>query len=229
MTHGAITHETIEVRAFSSTERMNEAMQQQLNAIYERVLANETIGAAHAAYEAGQERVAKLKSAQTSLAARAKRIFEDLKQAADHARTSLIEAHIEAREGSLAEMLQSIAQLEQEHKAVSRANSHILEHLLPRADIQELGLASAYCKAKAQALREVALERIQNTAKLMAEAAAYEGEIAFDPLKTLSGELQIQATQLERKADEYLRWKSEREVDYERLCRELNAVSPLRP
>lgn len=225
-----MTPNTIEVRAFPSTERMNEAMQNQLNEIYERILAGASVAASGAAYEAGQERVARMKRAQASLTARAKRVFEDLKQAATCVRTNLVEAHAEGRESAdISVTLQSIATLEQEHKAVTRANSHILEHLLPQADIQELGLAADYCKAKAQALREVAQERIQNTAKLMADAAAYEGEIAFDPLKTLSGELQIQASELERKAEEYLRWQSDRERDYARLCRELEAMNPLRP
>jgi hypothetical protein len=224
-----MAEQTIEVRAFPSSERLNEAMQVQLDEIYERVLTSDAVAAACAAYREAQERVSALKRAQTSLTARAKQIFEELRALTASVRMSLIEAHAKGTKSrDLSEAIESVARLEREHKIISQANSHTLERLLPEADIRELGLAAEYCRVQADALRQVVAERIQRTAQLMADAAAYEGEIAFDPLKTLSGELQLQAAELDRKAENYRRWKGEREESYSKLCRELDAMGSLR-
>ena len=114
--------------------------------------------------------------------------------------------------------------LETEHRFVSRANNRILEHLLPQAEIAELNRAAEHLSAKAYAVREAALLRIQKTAQMMAEAAEYEGGIVFDSQNTLSGEMQAQASEFERQAANYRNWAREREEQYLKLARELESM-----
>ena len=107
---------------------------------------------------------------------------------------------------------------------MTRANSRILEHLLPRAEIAELKRAAEHLTAKATALREAAAERIQKTAQMMAEAVEHEGGIVFDSMNTLSGEMQRQASELEGQAANYLNWAREREERYLQIAKQLQSI-----
>jgi hypothetical protein len=209
---------TVQVNAFSSDDEMNRAMQQKLEAIYADIHGGAPVAQAFAAYENAQENVAKLKVAQAGLTQRARRIFEEMKSA-----SSLVEARlIESPVGEVD--FKRLAALEIEHRSVSRANSRILEHLLPQAEIGELNREAEHLSAKAHAVREAANSRIEKTAKMMAEAAEHEGGIVFDSQNTLSGEMHAQATEFERQAVNYRTWALEREEQYLKLAREMESI-----
>jgi len=209
---------TVQVNAFSSDDEMNRAMQKKLEAIYGDILASKPVAQAFAAYESAQENVAKLKKTQADLTRRARQLFEEMKSASSMIDTLLIESHAEAVD------FKSLTALETEHRFVLRANSRILEHLLPQAEIAELNRAADHLAAKAYGVREAAMARMQKTAEMMAEAAEYEGGIVFDSQNTLSGEMQAQASEFERQAANYRNWAREREEQYLKLARELESM-----
>ena len=221
--------QTVEVRAFSSDDEMNSAMQKKVEAIYGDILGSAPVAQAFASYEAAQQSVAKLKKAQASLTRRARTIFEEMKESTAAIDSMLIESHAAGGDsGELSGKLKKLATLEAEHRSVSRANSRILEHLLPQSQIAELNRAADHLTVKAYAVREAAAQRIQKTAQMMAEAAEYEGGIVFDSANTLSGEMHAQASEFERQAANYRTWAREREEQYLKLARELESLSTLR-
>jgi hypothetical protein len=210
----------VEVRVFSSDDELNSAMQKKLEAVYAEILAGGAVAAAQQAYEAAQRDVAKLKKSQARLTERGREIFARMGQICDSIETGLIESETA---GVLAD-LKKLDALEAEHKAVLRANSRILEHLLPRAEIAELRRAAESLSIKAQAVRSAAAQRIEKTARMMADAAEYEGGIVFDSMNTLSGEMHRQAAEFERQAANYLEWARQREEQYLRLAKGLQSI-----
>jgi len=199
---------------------MNSAMQKKLDAVYAEVLARGPVAASQEAHAVAQQNVAKLKNAQARLTRRAREIFDRSWEVCDSIEAALIESET----AGVSAKLKTLDELESEQKAVSRANSRIVEHLLPRAEIAELRKAAEYLTAKASAVREAAAQRIAKTAQMMAEAAEYEGGIVFDSMNTLSGEMQRQASEFERQAANYLDWARQREEQYLRLAKELQSI-----
>src|SRR6185369_2266928 len=110
--------------------------------------------------------------------------------------------------------------LEREHSVVTEAVVEIGEHLLPTAEVAELRAAAEFCSTQAKALREVTADRMDKTQKLMASAAEHEGEITYDPARTVSGVLLAQANQLEIEAANRRRIAHEREEEYLRVQRQ---------
>jgi hypothetical protein len=216
-----LTH-SVEVRAFPTDEQMNRAMQRQVDEIYQRILAADPLAGTFDVYEAARNKVGGLKDSQSRLSARARFLFEALRESSAVVESALIEGRAEPAAVS------RLIEIENEHRMVMRANSRILEHLLPQAEIEELERAADHLSSKAAAVRAVALERIHRTAELMAEAAEYEGGIVFDPVKTLSGELQIQAAEFERQAANYRRWAEERRNQYTAMSKQLASIEAIR-
>jgi hypothetical protein len=176
------------------------------------------------ACETAHQEVVRLKRAQAGLTLRARTIFDSMKTA-----TSTVEAAlVDDSAADIAAKVRALAALEAEHRSVSRANSRIIEHLLPQAEIAELDRKADHFSAKAYAVREAAMERIQRTARMMAEAAEYEGGIVFDPANTLSGEMRRQAAEFDREAANHRTWAREREEQYLRLARELESLGSVR-
>src|SRR5438876_536590 len=178
------------------------------------------VAVAYAAYESAQQNVAKLKTAQARLTGRAREIFANIGEVCDAIEMGLIESETT----QLSAGLKKLNALQGEHGSVTRANSRILEHLLPRAEIVELKQAAEHLTAKATALREAAAERIQKTAQMMAEAVEHEGGIVFDSMNRLSGEMQRQAGELEGQAANYLNWAREREERYLQIAKQLQSI-----
>ena len=99
-----------------------------------------------------------------------------------------------------AAQLDTYVRLEAEHRATLRASERVVERLLPVAEINAMELQAEEFVAHARELRRVADERMKITARLLADAAEHEGEIAFDPRNTVSGMLTAEADELERVA-----------------------------
>jgi hypothetical protein len=120
----------------------------------------------------------------------------------------------------ISKQLGSLPALESELKLVTQAAAQIVEHLLPQAEIAEIRATADHSTAQAVALRDVAAERLRRTNELIAGAAEHEGEIAYDPAKTISGVLLTQAKQLDLVAGNQRRIAQEREQDYQRAQRQ---------
>ena len=125
----------------------------------------------------------------------------------------------------VSKQLASLPGMEIEHKLVIQAAKQIAEHLLPKAEIAEVRAVADHSTAHADALREVAAERLRRTNELIAGAAEHEGEITYDPAKTISGVLLAQAKQLDTVAGNHRRIAQEREQDYEKTQRQRGKAS----
>lgn len=192
-------------------------MQRKMAEAMEGILATTPVLAANAAHESAAAQASKLKASQAALVARAKRLLENVQ----HAGTAVEDALIDGEETA---DLAHLTALEFEHRMVTRANLRIVEHLLPQAEIAELSRSAEFFVAQARALRAEAHQRMQKTAELMADAAAFEGHITFSPEHTLSGALQAQAAEFDRQADNARRWAAERTERYEKIVRDLGAI-----
>jgi hypothetical protein len=196
-------------------------MQAQLRDILERVDAVETVSAATAQLERARDRAAVLKQAQVRLMRQMQELGRDLATVGRAAEDAVIS-------GETQPDLATLAQRETEHRLISRAHQRLVERLLPEADIDELLANASQLAARAKAIREEAEARIAKTAQLMAEAAEFEGHIAFDPANTLSGALLAHAVELETQTDNHRRWASERADKHEQRLREIESIQLLR-
>ena len=216
--------QSVEVRAFASEDQLNSAMQKKLDAIYAEIFARTAVADAFMARESAHQEVARLERSQTGLAARLRSVFDEMKSACSEVDAALVDDST----SDIAGKIKTLVSLEAEHRSVSRAHSRIIEHLLPQAEIVELDRTADHLSAKAYAVREAATERIERTARMMAEAAAFEGGIMFDPANTLSGEMRRQAAEFDREAANYRMWAREREEQYRKLARELDSLGSVR-
>jgi hypothetical protein len=117
--------QTVAVRAFSSDEELNEAMQKKLESIYVKLLSSAPVASSFGAHEAARENVQKLKSAQAWLSKRSRELFARTSEVWREIESALIES-----QATRPAALTILGGLEAEQKAVSRANSRIEAALL---------------------------------------------------------------------------------------------------
>jgi len=91
--------------------------------------------------------------------------------------------------------------------------------------LRKVRAVADHSTAHADALREVAAERLRRTNELIAGVAEHEGEITYDPAKTISGVLLAQAKRLDTVAGNHRRIAQEREQDYEKAQRQRGKAS----
>jgi hypothetical protein len=201
-------------------------LQSKLNEISVGVLQRGPVSAARQKSDAAGARVRQLKESQKQLRARATELGDEIGRLTALCQDSLIE-QFAGNKGlpDISKQLGSLPGLEVEHKLATQAATQIAEHLLPRAEIAEVRAVADHSAAQAGALREVAAERLRRTNELIAGAAEHEGEIAYDPAKTISGVLLAQAKQLDIVAGNHRRIAQEREQDYERVERQRGKAS----
>jgi hypothetical protein len=208
--------ETIEVSHFSSAEEAGEALETKVKELVEQALAAAPVAEARAQREVCERRRDQLRQSRRDLVERAKALAEENTRAAGRLDDALIEG-----QRLTATQLDNHVRLESEHRAIIRANGRLVERLLPCTEIELLELLAAEVFTHARELRRVAAERIEKTARLLAQAAEYEGEIAFDPRNTISGLLTAEAEQLERRGRDHLKWASERREKFDALTAQL--------
>lgn len=195
-------------------------MQLQLREIIERVETSEAVAQAADRHDKAVDRAAFLKQAQVRLMQDMQQLGRQLAEVGRAAEDSII--------GGESPDLDRLAHCELTHRMVSRAHQRIVERLLPEADIEDLLANANLLASRARAIRAEAEARIAKTAQLMAEAAEFEGHIAFDPANTLSGALLAHAVELETQVDNHRRWAAERSDKHEQRLREIESIQLLR-
>lgn len=197
-------------------------MQHQLVEILSRIDATAEVVSTHLKLEAIQTKMETLRQSQTRLAQETHQLSKQLSALSEQSEVEVIFG-TEVRD-----LADSIRQKESEHRLSTRAHQRLVERMLPETEIQELIHSANHLAAKARATREEAAARIEQTAKLMAKAAEFEGHISFDSANTLSGALIAHAEEMEMQVDNYRRWASEREEKHQRILRELESIQLLR-
>jgi hypothetical protein len=208
--------EIIEVSHFPSEEEVARELEAKVRDLVETARGAESVAGATRVREAAEERRDKLQRASRELAGRAKTLFDENRKAAGRVDDALIEGL-----PVTAAQLDKHVRLEAEHRATLRASERVVERLLPLAEIEAMEQQAEEFFSHARELRRVADERMKVTARLLAEAAAHEGEIAFDPRNTVSGMLTAEADELERRGRDYMGWAGERRDKYAILARQL--------
>ncbi|HKW97884.1 MAG TPA: hypothetical protein VJN43_09115 [Bryobacteraceae bacterium] len=199
--------------------------QDKLNEIYTRLLQQTSVATANKNSEAAGKRVEQLKESRKKLVARAAELADEITKLAGECESSFIERYAgDQSQPDVSGKLGSLSALEHEHKIVTHAVAQITDHLLPKAEIQEIRAVADYSSAQAESLREVAAERLQKTQELIAGAKEHEGELAFDPAQTVSGVLQAQAAQLDTVAQNQRNIAHEREQEYLKMQRQQSKV-----
>jgi len=196
-------------------------LQGKLNEVSVSVRQRGTVSAASQKSDAAGARVRQLKESQKQLRTRATELADEISRVTALCQDSLIEKFAGNKDlPDISKQLSSLPALHSELKLVTQAVAQIAEHLLPKAEIAEVRATADYSSVQADALRDVASERLRRTNELIAGAAEHEGEIAYDPAKTISGVLLAQAKQLDLVAGNQRRIAQEREQDYERAQRQ---------
>ena len=208
--------ESIEVSHFTSEEEVARELEAKVRALVEEARDAAEVAEARRLREAAEARREKLKRASRELGERAKILYEENRKAAGRVDEALIEGN-----RVTAAQLDTHVRLEAEHRAILRASERVVERLLPVAEIEAMEVEASEFFTHARELRRVADERMKVTARLLAEAAEHEGEIAFDPRNTVSGLLTAEADELERRGRDYLKWADERRDRYAALAKQL--------
>jgi len=207
--------------ATQDVEASQALLQEKLNEISVSVLERGSVSAASQKSDAAGARVRQLKESQNQLRTRANELGDEICRLTALCQDSLIEQFAGAKGvPDISKQLGSLPGLQIEHKLVTQAATQIAEHLLPKAEIAEVRAVADHSTAQADALREVAAERLRRTNELIAGAAEHEGEITYDPAKTISGVLLAQAKQLDTVAGNHRKIAHDREQDYERAQRQ---------
>jgi uncharacterized coiled-coil DUF342 family protein len=207
--------------ATQDVEASQALLQEKLNEISVSVLERGSVSAASQKSDAAGARVRQLKESQKQLRTRASELSDEISRLTALCQDSLIEQFAGAKGvPDISKQLGSLPGLQIEHKLVTQAATQIAEHLLPKAEIAEVRAVADHSTAQADALREVAAERLRRTNELIAGAAEHEGEITYDPAKTISGVLLAQAKQLDTVAGNHRKIAHDREQDYERAQRQ---------
>jgi len=207
--------------ATQDVEASQALLQEKLNEISVSVLERGPVSAASQKSDAAGARVRQLKESQKQLRTRATELGDEISRLTALCQDSLIEQFAGAKGvPDISKQLGSLPGLQIEHKLVTQAATQIAEHLLPKAEIAEIRAVADHSTAQADALREVAAERLRRTNELIAGAAEHEGEITYDPAKTISGVLLAQAKQLDTVAGNHRKIAHDREQDYERAQRQ---------
>lgn len=214
--------EQIHVQAFATRSARSEAMQKQLVEILARIDDDPAVSAAHEKLESAKAELAHLRLAHTRLTQETQKLSREISTV-----TTAIEMKIVAGT-SAGNFMDELGRKEAEHRLSTRAYQRLVERLLPQAEIDELRKSTEHLLAKARSARQEAAARIERTAKLMAEAAEFEGNITFDAANTLSGVLFEHAAQLETQADNLRRRAAERIEKHERILQELESIKVLR-
>src|SRR5258708_1111383 len=196
-------------------------LQGKLNEISVSVRQRGPVSAASQKSDAAGGRVRQLKESQKQLRARATELAEEISRVTALCQDSLIEKFAGNKDlPDISKQVSSLPALESELKLVKQAAGEIAEELVEKGEIAEVRATADHCSAQADALRDVASERLRRTNELIAGAAEHEGEIAYDPAKTISGVLLAQAKQLDLVAGNQRRIAQEREQNYERAQRQ---------
>jgi hypothetical protein len=191
-------------------------LETKVRGLVEEARAAADVAQARRVHEAAAARREKLKLANRELTVRAKTMLEESRKSGNRVDEALIEG-----QPVTAAQLDTHVRLEAEHRAVLRACERVVERLLPMAEIEAMEAQAGEYFAHAHELRRIADERMKVTARLLADAAEHEGEIAFDPRNTVSGLLTVEADEMERRARDYLKWAAERRDQYEALAKQL--------
>jgi hypothetical protein len=202
----------MEVSHFSNADDIQREMDAKVREIAREAFEAEPVAAARKETEQAESRRDSLKVSNQELATRAKGMWEEYRRSALRVDDALI-----AGVAVTAQQLDNFVRLEAEHKAVLRAASRVVEHLLPEAEILALEATAQEYFTQARQLRQVADERMKVTARLLADAAEHEGEIAFDPRNTISGALTVHADELDRRGRDHLQWAVQRREKWEQI------------
>lgn len=213
-------HQPIEVTPYESESEAAANLAQKVREIVQEAATHPEPAQALAVRNQRKAEVDHLRESHASLALRAREVQGKLREAT----TRLDEIWIAnpAKPKQVDQATKALEELEREHRSVTRAALRIAEMRLPKAEIELLFAEAEADFAMCIELRQIAQERIRRTAELMTEAANHEGEIVFDPSNTVSGQLQTQAQEFERRGNDNQRWADERQVQFNRLMKELD-------
>ncbi len=216
--------QTVAIQAYSSPKAQSEATQKQLRQILSRMDQSGPVAEARQAMDTAKQRIVTLRQAQVRLMQASNAITRELRDASVQGQSLLIDG---AAEAEIQEAAARIATLEARYRLLLGASERLAEQSLPLAEIDDLRRTSDHMLAQARALRQESALRIAKTAKLMAEAAQFEGNISFDTTETLSGALVAHAADLEAEADRYRRWAAERADKHQQTLRALDSLKAL--
>ncbi len=214
--------QTVEVQVYESELKRREALQEQITAILIRIDSTPEVTSTYQKLEAVQSRLSGLKKTQSALMKTTGDLYRHLACLNEEAEAAVAEG------AEVSVYSFRIMQSEAEYRLATRTHQRLTEMMIPEEEIQELLRTASHLAARAKATREEAVTRIEQTAKLMAQAAEFEGHISFDPVNTLSGALIAQAEQMEQQVDQYRRWATEKKEKYQQIQRELQSIKLLR-
>ncbi|HZO56963.1 MAG TPA: hypothetical protein VFB63_29910 [Bryobacteraceae bacterium] len=216
-------HQQIEVTPYESETEAQAQLARKVREIIEDAETHEEPAQALSVRNERKAIVEHLRESHAGLALRAREAQAKIREAT----TRLDEIWIAnpAKPKQVDQATKALEELEREHRSVTRAGLRIAERRLPKAEIELLFAEAEANFAMCLELREIANERFRRTAELMTEAAQHEGEILFDPSNTVSGQLQAQAMEYERRGNDNQRWADDRQVQFDRLMKELDPTA----
>lgn len=153
------------------------------------------------ALDAAQAALGRLQASARALTGHARRLRQQTAAGAAKAVEKLIES---AGAGDKPDESQAatVAALEHRERLTARAIERLVEHLIPRAQIERLRRQSQALAARAKAIEHAAQERAEKVLSQLRDAVSDEVVLPVDLSKGVAGALLTQAAELKRLAQE---------------------------
>lgn len=171
--------------------------------------AEESIAAAEArpevveareAQQKSENRLARLRKAERALSVYAKESREQMAASEMAALEAIVESAASAKAKIDFKKLEGLAALENQNRVATRAIEHLVEKLIPLAQIASLREEAHALMTAARALEEIARERAEKVLGAIRDAVTEEMVLPVDMSKGVAGALIAHAASLKRRA-----------------------------
>ncbi len=159
------------------------------------------VAAARAAQQKAETRLAQLRKAERALSGYARDSREQMAVAEGAAIEAIVESAA-AKAKIDFKKLEGLATLENQNRVASRAIEHLIEKLIPLAQIANLREEAHALMAEARAVDEIAQERAQKVLGAIRDAVTEEMVLPVDMSKGVAGALVAHAIRLKHRAVE---------------------------
>jgi hypothetical protein len=192
---------TLEAVATKDEQALAQDLHQRAEEAITAAVARAEVMEARAAQQKAEERLTRLRKAERGLSAYVKESREQM-AAGEFA---AIEAMVESAAAKTKidfKKLEGLAALENQNRVATRAIGHLIEKLIPLAQIANLREEAHALMAEARAVEEIAQRRAEKVLGSIREAVSQEMVLPVDMSKGVAGALVAHATRLKRRAVE---------------------------
>lgn len=188
---------TIEAVANEDEQALAQDLQRRAEEAAAKAEAREDVARASGQHLAAELRLKKLRKAERALTNYAKESREQMAAAERTALQEIVESAGESEKFDFRK-LSALAAMEHRNRLASRAITHMVEEMIPRAHIVSLRAETHALMTRARAMEEIAEQRAAKVLGVLRDAVSQEMVLPVDMSKGVAGALVAHAASLKR-------------------------------